>query len=465
LNNLRHIFLIILWITSLGTQAQTTFEKLYSYPLKQIGVQGIQLSQGYLISTKIDDCGPCDGYIQFIRIDDSGDTIRTFNIPNLGNEQGPVSTLFLNDQHLVIAANNTNGITNQVALINSDTLGNIFWSYVLSDPLYDYSANAMIKIDSNYLITGMRSVPGSPQLTRTFLLSVSKAGNFNWLNSYGNPYENFATGLRLQNEEVYITGSMFDTVRQKVQPFIFKTDTAGNLFQFNEIILASDAAPTGIAGDAISNYVYGYTIDSLQNINSLLIRLDLNLDTMWTSMVDQGRNETVRCGIPNEIGGITLSTSVSSSGNTGGDILLCKYDSTGSTVFMKTINGFNNEPFSSSLIQTQDLGFLIVTTSYNNLNHSSACAFKTDSLGEIITTISSSKKSPLEIYPNPSNGIIHFDNDSKILKIEIINLHGKILKQFKESAIDITGYENGIYIFKVYLEFNMVVYGKLIKED
>ena len=189
MNNLRHIFLIILWITSLGTQAQTTFEKLYSYPLKQIGVQGIQLSQGYLISTKIDDCGPCDGYIQFIRIDDSGDTIRTFNIPNLGNEQGPVSTLFLNDQHLVIAANNTNGITNQVALINSDTLGNIFWSYVLSDPLYDYSANAMIKIDSNYLITGMRSVPGSPQLTRTFLLSVSKAGNFNWLNSYGNPYE------------------------------------------------------------------------------------------------------------------------------------------------------------------------------------------------------------------------------------------------------------------------------------
>lgn len=155
---------------------------------------------------KIDDCGPCDGYIQFIRIDDSGDTIRTFNIPNLGNEQGPVSTLFLNDQHLVIAANNTNGITNQVALINSDTLGNIFWSYVLSDPLYDYSANAMIKIDSNYLITGMRSVPGSPQLTRTFLLSVSKAGNFNWLNSYGNPYENFATGLRLQNEEYILQG-------------------------------------------------------------------------------------------------------------------------------------------------------------------------------------------------------------------------------------------------------------------
>ncbi|MBK6989146.1 MAG: hypothetical protein IPH33_13495 [Bacteroidetes bacterium] len=76
-----------------------------------------------------------------------------------------------------LAANNTNGITNQVALINSDTLGNIL-SYVLSDPLHDYSANAMIKIDSNYLITGMRSF----HTDRHFpcLRQI-----LNWLNSYG----------------------------------------------------------------------------------------------------------------------------------------------------------------------------------------------------------------------------------------------------------------------------------------
>ena len=452
-------------LTALSTLSQTTFDKLYPNPLKQIGVQGILLSEGYLISTKIDDCGPCDGFIQFIRINDSGDTLRTYNIPNLGNEQGPVSTLFLNDQHLVIAANNTNGITNQVSVINTDTLGNIFWYYVLSDPLYDYSANSMIQTDSTYIITGMKSVPGSPRLTRTFLLSISKAGNFNWQNSYGSPYENFATGLRLQNDDIFITGSMFDTLSQKVQPFIMKTDTAGNLLQFKEIILASDAAPTGIAGDAISNYVYGYTIDSLQNINSLLIRLKMNLDTVWTSMLDQGRNETARCGIVDGIGGITLSASISSSGNTNGDILLCKYDSIGSTVFIKTISGFNNEPFSSSLISTLDGGLLCVTTSYDNLMHSSACAFKTDSVGEIINTIVLPAYPSQSLYPNPSNGICKFSSEQRIFRTEIFNLQGEKIHESYDQEMDLKDFENGIYLFKSYLVDHKIIFGKLIKTD
>lgn len=454
-----------MYLTALSTQAQITFEKLYPNPLKQIGVQGIQLSEGYLICTKIDDCGLCNAYIQNIRINDYGDTLRTYNIPNFGNEQGPASTLLLNDQHCVIAANNTNGITNQVTVINSDSLGTIFWHFTLTDGLFDYSANAMIHTDSSFLITGIRSVAGSPQLTRTFLLSISNAGNFNWLKSYGSPFENFATGLRIQNEKVFITGSMFDTVSQKVQPFIIDVDTSGNVNLFREIKLSLDAAPTGITGDTLSNYIYGYTVDSALNTNAVLIRLDLNLDTLWTTKLDQGRFETARCGIPNDIGGITLTASVSSAGNTDGDILLCNYDSSGNTVFVKTISGFDNEPFSSSLIRTADGGFFIVSTSYNNLMHSSTCAFKTDSLGEILTAIISLSKSNLEISPNPSNGIFRLEYLSPILKIEIFNLQGQMLKESEGAQADITDYENGIYIFKAHFGSQKVVFGKLIKAN
>ncbi len=460
---MKNIFWLALCFITITGRSQITFERLYTNPLKQIGVQGIQFSPGYLISTKIDNCGLCNGYIQFIRIDDYGDTMRTFNIPNYGNEQGPVKTLFLSDNHLVIAADNTNGLNNQITIINSDTLGNVFWHYTITDSLYDYHASSMIQTDSAYFITGMKAYPGFPELTRTFLLSVSKIGYLNWVRSYGDPYENFATGLRMQNNDIYITGSMYDTVEQKVQPYILNVDTAGNVNQFKEIEVEFETSPTGIAGDDLSNYIYGYTVDSLLNTNSILIRLNLNLDTIWTSILDQGNFETSRCGISNDIGGITLTASVNSFLNSDGDILLCKYDSSGNILFVNTISGFDNEPFSSSLIQIQDQGYFIVTTTYNNLNFPSVCAFKTDSLGEIITAIGSPTKSPLEIYPNPSNGIFRVVNDSQLLSLEIFNLQGKILKQFGESKIDITEFENGIYIFKANLESNKVVYGKLIK--
>ncbi len=464
MSNLKNIFWLAFCFVTLNGNSQITFEKLYSNSLKQIGVQGILFDSGYLICTKIDNCGLCNGYIQYIRIDEFGDTIRTFNIPNFGREQGPTETIYLTDHHLVIATTNSNGLNNQVTIINSDTLGNVFWHYTLTDSLYDFYPSSMVQTDSAFLITGLKGYPSFPELTRTFLLSVSKNGLFNWVKTYGDPFENFATGLREQNNQIYITGSMYDTVDQKVQPFVMTLDTAGTVNQFKEIKIMIETAPTGITGDDLSNYIYGYTVDSLLNTNSILIKLDSNLDTVWTSILDQGRLESARRGIINNSGEIILTSSSSTAG-TNGDVLLCKYDSTGNILFVKTLAGFDNESYGSSLVQTQDQGFLMVTTSYNNLNYPSVVAYKTDSSGDFITAIASPVKSTFGIYPNPSNGVFHLDNDSQILKIEIFNLQGNMLKQFGESRIDMTEYENGIYIYKAYLSTDKVVFGKLIKKD
>ncbi|MBK9414059.1 MAG: hypothetical protein IPN61_11710 [Bacteroidetes bacterium] len=84
------------------------------------------------------------------------------------SEQGPVSSIYLNDQCPLIAANKTNGINKQVTLINSDTLRYVNWHYTLTDTLYNYHASSMIQTDLAFLITGMKAYPGSPELTRSF---------------------------------------------------------------------------------------------------------------------------------------------------------------------------------------------------------------------------------------------------------------------------------------------------------
>ena len=51
------------------------------------------------------------------------------------------------------------------------------------------------------------------------------------------------------------------------------------------------------------------------------------------------------------------------------------------------------------------------------------------------------------IYPNPTNGLIHIDNE--ITNVEIYNILGQLVKETKENAIDLSAQEAGTYILKV----------------
>lgn len=51
------------------------------------------------------------------------------------------------------------------------------------------------------------------------------------------------------------------------------------------------------------------------------------------------------------------------------------------------------------------------------------------------------------IYPNPTNGIIHIDNE--ISYVEIYNIVGQLVKETKENMIDLSAQKAGTYILKV----------------
>ena len=51
------------------------------------------------------------------------------------------------------------------------------------------------------------------------------------------------------------------------------------------------------------------------------------------------------------------------------------------------------------------------------------------------------------IYPNPTNGLIHIDNE--ITNVEIYNIVGQLVKETKENMIDLSTQEAGTYILKV----------------
>jgi uncharacterized protein (TIGR02145 family) len=69
------------------------------------------------------------------------------------------------------------------------------------------------------------------------------------------------------------------------------------------------------------------------------------------------------------------------------------------------------------------------------------------------------------IYPNPTNGILYFSNDNKTILVTIYDFQGKLLlsKMLDNNTIDISGFQNGIYLLKT-IDLDKVTINKVIKK-
>ena len=105
----------------------------------------------------------------------------------------------------------------------------------------------------------------------------------------------------------------------------------------------------------------------------------------------------------------------------------------------------------------QVLRMLFVTPGYNlnwfNLSKTASTFVKT--LNEDI----------ISIYPNPTHGIVQISNTEKISKIEIFSATGVKVKTIHPvtTLIDISNFNKGLYVFKLYSNSQMVSLVKLLK--
>jgi hypothetical protein len=59
-------------------------------------------------------------------------------------------------------------------------------------------------------------------------------------------------------------------------------------------------------------------------------------------------------------------------------------------------------------------------------------------------------RNQLEIYPNPTTGEVYLDHDEEILSARIFDLKGGLqISLDVESSFNLSGLDNGLYIFKI----------------
>lgn len=69
---------------------------------------------------------------------------------------------------------------------------------------------------------------------------------------------------------------------------------------------------------------------------------------------------------------------------------------------------------------------------------------------------------PVNVFPNPTNGMINIETDD-FIQVDIIDINSRFLRSENQNQIDISELKKGIYILKIYTS-NKVSVRKVVLE-
>lgn len=88
--------------------------------------------------------------------------------------------------------------------------------------------------------------------------------------------------------------------------------------------------------------------------------------------------------------------------------------------------------------------------------------FSQYNLNGLINSSQEFLSSPIEIYPNPSNGIFYFNELPQNAVVEVYNANSMIIDKTSSNSIDLSIYSDGLYFIKIQLN-ELVTIKKIIK--
>lgn len=515
--------LIILLITATNANAQqTTFEKVIYDLASQTAIaeQAIipALDGGYIVAGK---SNYEKGFL--LRIDSTGNTLwnKTYTHGNYFLQFNAI--IATKDSNYVIAGDATNSSLSQYNIIiqkinrNGDTL----WNNVLSYAGYNLQAWSIVQTsDSDYVVTGTATINGPPY-SYIFLAKLSSGGTFLWMKLLqGGNWENFGYVIRQLPDSNLLVGGFVQT---GPGPFISSaclikisssgivqwsktyTQTSNNFYSVNDFVFTNDGIvsylnlgntsgllKTDFAGNILWQKAYDIYNQTPLNFIQPSIHtcedsgfvfsngdqiLFISSVTKTDSVGNLSWHNQFELNVVNAIETKSHEIFVSGNGPVYGirgpnvyypQIGFVQIDSLGSSGQCNFLNAVTTLPLAltdSSIILTELIGGagspVIITIDSLTLSSVTGCV---DFLGGINDK---TKEGKITLEPNPSTGVLSITNqDYGYTEISITNTFGKLVYHewltSEKSRINLTGFANGIYIYKAVSKEGNTQTGKIV---
>ena len=240
----------------------------------------------------------------------------------------------------------SSGAGNQDVLIAKyDNSGTIQWQRTLGGAIGDYGQDIAVDGSGNVYVTGYTESSGAGS-DDVLIAKYDTSGTIQWQRTLGGASVDYGNDIAVDGSgNVYITGYTTSSGAGSNDILIVKYDTDG-LFKWQRTLggTFSDSGE-GIAVDGSGNvYITGYTASSGAGSNDILIaKYDTSGAIQWKRTLggvssDRGYDIAV-----DGSGNVYITGYTESSGAGGSDILIAKYDTSGTIQWQRTLGGVNND--------------------------------------------------------------------------------------------------------------------------
>ena len=333
--------------------------------------------------------------------------------------------------------------------------------------------------DGGFIITGRQiTYPGGKQESDGLLLRTDASGNLLWTKMYGDSLWEELTAVKLLPDNGYIiSGSTSTFGAGNYDILLMKTDSSGSV-QWSKTFGKSwtDAGYDIYINPDFSFVISGYT-ESLgyghrfgtDSSNIFLLKTNENGDLLWMETYGDGlQDEAFRSAKASDGGYLIAGFTNNYHLNDSSQMIFIKTDSLGFTGCheqrVTPVDSAITMPFQSvSFNQLSGLSedtLILIQTSINPANDD-ACLF-----ASVNSKISFEPS--LSISPNPFNDKIKIESENnETNEIIIYDIFSRKIfsKKFqKNTVLNTENFEKGIYLYEIHDEKGMLQKGKIIKK-
>jgi hypothetical protein len=276
-----------------------------------------------------------------------------------------------------------------VWLVKTDSEGNLQWSKTYGGPYHDGADCVLQTDDGGYALVGQFSVSFEHEIF--WFIKTDSEGNMEWNKTYGGANRAHAFSIVQTIDEGYaLAGAIMDADTGNVDVWLVKTDSVGNM-EWNKTYggAAKDSANSILqtidGGYTIAGYTYSF---GAGNGDFWLVKTDSEGNIEWSKTYGGSNHDSASSIIQTDDGGYLLAGTTNSFGAGSYDLWLVKTDQHGNREWSQTYGGPNDEG-ATYITQTRDDGYIITgrILPLDGLpwyeRNSDGWLIKTDSIGNV----------------------------------------------------------------------------------
>lgn len=356
-----------------------------------------------------------------------------------------------------------------IYLLKTDLFGNKIWDNLYGTNSREIGFKAISFASGGYLLLG--HTRGYENAGDIILIKTNEAGDEIWRNTFGSEFDDYGLDLiQNTNGTIWIVGTkggFFNDVHANFKNhdadiYLIKVDETGNVI-WEKTIGGSehDFGYSIIQSQQNDIYIFGSSQSyGSGSFDMLLCKTDENGETIWQKTyggVNYEYGQSIAVNAQREL--FLLGTTSSFGINNSPDIYLVKTDETGDEKWSLTIGGSETE-FGYQVVATPDSGCMIIgETNSFGAGFSDFLITKVDKNGIIeyfIDSIEVTHEEEMLIYPIPvhQQGRIRFKNNTvSDFNMMLISLSGQHIKSIHiyqpDYNFNVSTMRPGLYFYQI----------------